>query len=216
MGKEGKEERGGGKKSTATKKSARISKKPCQVDLPQLSLPSGSRRGEEEEAEEALHEQLMDCRSMIRPSMVSGAHELSSEEESTTTKRTKRRRVREERGIGYHQDYQPRSPSPPIDSALSGATSIEEFKSWMSGEFLALRGTLEHILKEVSRVGRRMDEIDEELRLGKTRLQALQERSLAQTGAPPPNPTTPMGAPPSTGQSGKAGSDPWGSGPGVL
>lgn len=220
MGKENKdnknEERRGDKKLVITKKSSRISKRTCPVALPALELPSGSGCQEEEYDEDALHERLMECRSMVKPSIASASHDLSSEEESTTVIRTKRRRVREERGIGQPSEYQPRSPSPPIDPALWGATSIEEFKSWMAGEFLALRGTLDHILKEVSRVGKRMGEVDEELRLGKTRLQALQERSIAQTGAPPPNPTTPMGAPPSTSKPGKPSANPWGSGPGVL
>lgn len=219
MGKDKKDDqRGDGKGTAPLKRSSRTTKETDQVDFPALSIPSGSGALSSAVDEDDLHEQMMECRSMDRPVTVSATRDISSDEESTYTHRkTKRRRVREGRELDLgNTGFVPRSPSPRVDSALVDATTLTEFKAWMSDEFLTMRGTLDHILTEVTRVGRRLGELEESHKLEQSRIRALQEKGLSQTGNPPPNPTTPMSAPPSTSQPCKPSTNPWEGGSGIL
>lgn len=219
MGKDKKEERKETCKNTATsKRSTRTAKKKEEVEFPTLSLPSTSHEPPSTVDEEELHERMLDCRSMERPAKVTVAREVSSDEESIYTQHTKkRRRVRVGRGLELEgSDYTPRSPSPRVDPSLADSSTLKEFKIWMSEDFLKMRGALDHILAEIGRVGRKLSEVEESHRLEKLRIKSLQEKSLTQTGHPPPNPTTPMSAPPSSSQATKPAKDPWGGGAGVL
>lgn len=155
---------------------------------------------------------------MVRPIKAGAVQDLSSDEESTFTRRTtKRRRVRVGGTLDPEEsDFSPHSPSPRVDPDLVDARTLVEFKTWMSEEFLRLKGTLDHILTEVTRIGKRLTEVEDSHRLEKFRIKSLQEKALSQTGNPPPNPTTPMAAPPSSSQPGKSSRNPWGGGKGIL
>lgn len=162
MGRDKKEpQKGEGKCTTPFKRSSRTTKKASHVEFPSLSIPSGSGALSSVVDEDDLHERMIECRSMERPITVSATRDISSDEESTYNhKKVKRRRVREGRDIDQRvADYMPRPPSPRVDAGLMDATTLEEFKTWMSDEFLAMRGTLDHILSEVTRVGRRLGEL---------------------------------------------------------
>lgn len=210
-----------GKCATPAKRNTRTKKKEKeeqQVDFPSLSLPSTSQEPPCQIDEEELHERMLDCRSMARPIKATAVRDLSSDEESTYTRRTvKRGRVRVGETLDPEEsDFTPRSPSPRLDPGIADARTLTEFKVWMSEEFLKLRGTLDHILTEVTRVGKRLTEVEDSHRLEKFRIKSLQEKALSQTGNPPQNPTTPMAAPPSSSQQGKPSRNPWGGGKGVL
>lgn len=209
-----------GKQVVSTKRGGRAKKTPEEhsVELPSLSLPSTSQEVARIIDKDELHDRLMDCRSMARPVKANLVRNVSSDEESVYTSHTlKRRRVKV--GREHEQvdsDYTPRSPSPRMDPGLGDASTIAEFKTWLSEEFLKLRGTLDHILSEVSRVGKRLTDVEDSHRIEKTRIRSLQEKALTQTGQPPQNTTVPMAAPPSASQTTKPSKNPWGCGKGVL
>lgn len=209
-----------GRATAASKKAGRPKKAPEEhrVVLPPLSLPSTSKEPDPVLDEDALHDRLMDCRSMARPTRAGSVRRASSDEESVYASHIiKRRRVKTTRGDEEaDSDYCPRSPSPRVDPGLGDAVAITEFRVWLSEEFLKVRGKLDHLISEVSRIGRRLTDVEEGHRLEKTRIRSLQEKSLAQTGNPPPNPTVPMSAPPSTSRGCETHKSPWGSGSGVL